>query len=264
MRELLGLDVAGEPGRFTVVPEGVDLTVSAAAAAELDRTGEPGAALAELDALVAGLPEDRRNLPLVVSVGRLHRVKGMATLVEAWAGDAELAQRANLLVVGGDLVDPSPDEREQLDRIADVLARFPEAAAGLLLPGHRPNDVVAVWLAAARAGRAGGNAPDGIYVCSSLKEEFGLALLEALASGLVVVGPATFIDDGVTGVLVDTRRPAEVARAMRAAFGLATAPGQAERMSRAIERVGADFTVQAMADRLSAIYAGAVRAAGCS
>ena len=269
MRELLGLDVAGEPNRFTVVPEGIDLRVGAAAAAELERPGTPLPALAELDALVAALPEHRRRLPLVISVGRLHRVKGMATLVEAWAGDAELADRCNLLIVGGDLVDPSPDEREQLDLIAEVLTRFPAAAAGLLMPGHRPNDVVAVWLAAARAGRAGGNGPAGVYVCSSLKEEFGLALLEALASGLVVVGPAaggpaTYIDDGVTGVLVDTRRPDEVTRAIRAAFDLATAPGQAERINRAVERVRADFTVQAMADRLSAIYAGAARTAGRS
>jgi glycosyltransferase involved in cell wall biosynthesis len=269
MRELLGLDVAAQPGRFTVVPEGVDLRVSAAAAAELERPGTPGPALAELDALVAALPEHRRRLPLVISVGRLHRVKGMATLVEAWAGDADLSERCNLLIVGGDLADPSPDEREQLDLIAEVLTRFPAAAAGLLMPGHRPNDVVAVWLAAARTGRAGGIGPDGVYVCSSLKEEFGLALLEALASGLVVVGPAaggpaTYIDDGVTGVLVDTRRPDEVAGAMRAAFDLATAPGQDERMDRALERVSADFTVQAMADRLSGIYAGAARTAGRS
>ena len=266
MRELLGLDVAARPDRFTVVPEGVDLRVTAAAAAELERPGTPGPALAELDALVAALPEHRRRLPLVISVGRLHRVKGMATLVEAWAGDTELASRCNLLIVGGDLDDPSQDEREQLDLIAEVLTRFPAAAAGLLMPGHRPNDVVAVWLAVARAGRAGGIGAGGVYVCSSLKEEFGLALLEALASGLVVVGPAaggpaTYVDDGVTGVLVDSRRPDNVARAIRAAFGLATAPGQAERVDRAVERVRADFTVQAMADRLSAIYAGAARTA---
>jgi glycosyltransferase involved in cell wall biosynthesis len=267
MRELLGLDVAGQPSRFTVVPEGIDLRVTAAAAAELEQSGTTGPALAELDALVAALPEHRRRLPLVVSVGRLHRVKGMATLVEAWAGDAVLAERSNLLIVGGDLADPSPDEREQLDLIAEVLTRFPAAAAGLVMPGHRPNDVVAVWLAAAQAGRAGGNGSAGVYVCSSLKEEFGLALVEALASGLVVVGPsaggpATYIDDGVTGVLADTRRPDEVARAIRAAFDLATAPGQAERMNRALELIGADFTVQAMADRLSTIYAGVARTAG--
>jgi glycosyltransferase involved in cell wall biosynthesis len=267
MRALLGLDVTREPSRFTVVPEGVDLRVSAAAAAELEHPGAPGPGLAELDALVAALPEHRRRLPLVISVGRLHRVKGMATLVEAWAGDAELAGRCNLLIVGGDLEDPSPDEREQLDLIAEVLTRSPAAAAGLLMPGHRPHDVVAVWLAATRAGRADGNGPDGVYVCSSLKEEFGLALVEALASGLVVVGPAaggpaTYIEDGVTGVLVDTRWPDEVARAMRAAFDLATAPGQEERINRATQRVRAEFTVQAMAVRLSAIYAGAARTAG--
>jgi hypothetical protein len=51
---------------------------------------------------------------------------------------------------------------------------------------------------------------------------------------------------------------------MRAAFGLATAPGQGERITRALERVSADFTVQAMADRLSAIYTGAARTAGRS
>lgn len=269
MRELLGLDVAGQPDRFTVVPEGIDLGVSTAAAAELERPGAPGPALAELDALVAALPEHRRRLPLAVSVGRLHRVKGMATLVEAWAGDPDLAGRCNLLVVGGDLADPSQDEREQLDRIEDVLARFPGASEGLLMPGHRPNDVVAVWLAAVREGRPGGIGAAGVYVCSSLKEEFGLALLEALASGLVVVGPAaggpaTYIDDGVTGVLVDTRRPDEVARAIRAAFDLATAPDQAARTSRARDRIEADFTVQAMADRLSTIYTGAVRTAARS
>lgn len=266
MRELLGLDVDGHPDRFTVVPEGIDLGVSAAAVADVERSGAPGPALAELDALVAALPEHRRQLPLAISVGRLHRVKGMATLVEAWASDAALSERCNLLIVGGDLDDPSSDEREQLDLIADVLARFPAAAEGLMMPGHRPNDVVAVWLAAARMGRAGGPAPSGVYVCSSLKEEFGLALLEALASGLVVVGPAaggpaTYIDEGVTGLLVETRRPVAVARGMQAALDLAAAPGQSERIDRALERVRADFTVQAMADRLSAIYVRAARTA---
>jgi len=47
-------------------------------------------------------------------------------------------------------------------------------------------------------------------------------------------------------------------------FGLATAPGQAERRRRALERIGDDFTVQAMAARLSVIYAGAARTAGRS
>jgi glycosyltransferase involved in cell wall biosynthesis len=185
----------------------------------------------------------------------------MATLVAAWAGDPDLRDRCNLLIVGGDLAGPSPDEREQLDLIGGVLARHPGAADGLLLSGHRPNDVVARWLAVARAGRAPLAGPGGVYVCASLKEEFGLALLEALAAGLVVVGPdaggpATYIEDGVTGLLTDTGRPAAVARAVRGALDLATAPDRAARARRAQRLVREDFTVRSMATALSGIYAG--------
>ena len=158
-------------------------------------------------------------LPLIVSVGRLHRVKGVATLVQAWAGGG-LRDRANLLVVGGDLEHPSADEREQLDLIDAVVPAAGRAAAGLLLPGHRPNDVVARWVAAARTGLPGRSAPRGIYVCASLKEEFGIALLEAMASGLVVVapdggGPATYVDEGDTGFLTATWHADRLARGDR-------------------------------------------------
>lgn len=243
LRDLLGVDVPAEPERFTVVPEGIDLDVIAKAAADV-AAGRPD----ELEELVRALPEDRRGLPLAVSVGRLHRVKGMATLVQAWADDPDLRDRCNLLIVGGDLADPSPDERGQLDLIAAAAGDRP----GLLLPGHRPNDVVARWLAIAQAG-------GGIYVCASLKEEFGLALVEALAAGLVVVGPdaggpVTYIEPGVTGLLADTSRPADVAAAVRAALDLAAQPS-AERIARARRRIADGLTVQAMATSLSRIYA---------
>ena len=65
--------------------------------------------------LVAALPAHRRGLPIALSVGRLHRVKGMATVVEAWAADPALRDRCNLLIVGGDLDHPSADEQGQLD-----------------------------------------------------------------------------------------------------------------------------------------------------
>ena len=138
---------------------------------------------------MAALPAARHGLPLAVSVGRLHRVKGMATVVEAWAANPALRERCNLLIVGGDLAQPSVDERGQLAAIAAVIAENPSAADGLILPGHRPNDVVARWMAAAHLGLGGLVAPGGVYVCGSLKEEFGLALIEALAAGLVVVAP---------------------------------------------------------------------------
>jgi glycosyltransferase involved in cell wall biosynthesis len=218
-------------------------------------------ALAELESLVAALPATRQGLPIALSVGRLHRVKGMATVVEAWAADPALRARCNLLIVGGDLAQPSADEQGQLAAIAAVIAENPSAAAGLILPGHRPNDVVARWMAAGQLGLGGLVAPGGVYVCGSLKEEFGLALIEALAAGLVVVapdggGPATYIDHGVTGFLVDTRSPLAVGTGMTAAFDLVGAPGDADRIALARDLVADRFTIEAMAGTLASVYAG--------
>ena len=263
MRELVGIDITAHPERHTVVPEGVDLGVvdRAVAEAEAHAAGAaPSDALAELRALVEALPVERRPLPLIVSVGRLHRVKGMATLVQAWAA-GDLRHRANLLVIGGDLDDPSADEREQLELIDAVVPAAARTTTGLLLPGHRPNDVVARWVAAARAGLPGLSAPRGIYVCASLKEEFGIALLEAMASGLLVVapdggGPATYVDDGDTGVLTATWHPERLATAIGAALEASAAEtdaGRADRSHRLVER---SFTIQRMAQMLGDVYAG--------
>ena len=200
MRRLVGIDLTAHAERHTIVPEGVDLATIDRAIAEASahaQGGEPGAALSELRDLVGSLPPERRDLPLIVSVGRLHRVKGMATLVEAWAREP-LARRANLLVIGGDVDRPSLDEREQLDLIEAIVPEAERARSGLLLPGHRANDVAARWIAAARFGLPGLSAPGGVYACASIKEEFGIALLEAMATGLFVVatdggGPATYV-----------------------------------------------------------------------
>ena len=247
------------PGGYSVVPEGIDIAVAARALDDVRSGAHP--ALAELAELVGALPEHRRGLPLAVSVGRLHRVKGMATVAEAWASDPTLPQRCNLLIIGGDLAAPSVDEREQLDLIGGVVERHPAANGGLLLPGHRPNDVVARWMAAAHLGLPGVIAPGGAYVCGSLKEEFGLALIEAMAIGLPVVapdhgGPATYIEDGVTGFLVDTRSPRAVADGLACALELTGRPGAAQRAAQAREMVHERFTLTVMARTLTGVYAG--------
>ncbi|HEY8307535.1 MAG TPA: glycosyltransferase [Lapillicoccus sp.] len=266
LRDLLGVDVERERGRVTVVPEGIDPVPLDRAAREVPAAAQGGYASAatldaldDLDDLLITLPPDRRGLPLALTVGRLHPVKGMATLVQAWTGHPELAERCNLLVIGGDLRNPSPDEREQLSRIDAAVARTDGPRVGLLLAGHRPNATVATWLAAARFGRPDLCGPGGVYVSASLKEEFGIAILEAMASGLVVVapwegGPATYVEDGVTGVLADTRSPAALAAAVAAAFDRAAAPGARRRAAGAQRLVRERFSVHTMAAALAAIY----------
>lgn len=261
MRELVGIDITAHPERHTIVPEGIDLQVLDRAVGEAadHAAGQlPTPPLEELRELLSALPPARRELPLLVSVGRFHRVKGMATIVEAWA-NGPLADRANLLLVGGDLVAPSTDEREQLDLIARIVLKAERAAAGLLLPGHRPNDTVARWVAAVRFGVPGFAAPRGVYVCGSLKEEFGIALLEAMGSGLLVVapdsgGPATYVQQGVTGFLAPTWDVRLLASAMAEALDAAAAESSFDRAALSRRTVERSFTIQAMARSLASVY----------
>jgi glycosyltransferase involved in cell wall biosynthesis len=277
MRQLVGIDITAHPERHTIVAEGVDLDVvdRSVTAARAHADGTPAVpAIAELRSLVQALAPERRALPIVVTVGRLHRVKGMATLVETWAR-GPLRDRANLLVIGGDLEQPSLDEREQLARIDVAVPEAERAAAGLILAGHQPNDVAALWLAAVRFGMPQLTSPGGIYVCASLKEEFGIALLEAMATGLMVVapdggGPATYVEDGVTGVLTQTWDADQLESAIGSALD-AAARGEGTRPEVAHEMVRSSFTIQAMAAALGPVYRGVaaeeaelIRAAGAT
>jgi glycosyltransferase involved in cell wall biosynthesis len=116
--------------------------------------------------------------------------------------------------------------------------------------GHvRPDQICDLLLQAAEH--------EGIYVCASDKEEFGLAIVEALAAGLVVVapqrgGPRTYIDHGRNGVLCDTSSSEAVAAAIEHADVL-----RADRHRRHSSRahVRAEMSVDAMAEQLAAIYA---------
>ena len=265
---LVGVDVSSQPQRVRVVGEGIDVVSLERVAREVRGEAPRGpvttAALVELDDLLSTLPADRRSLPLALSVGRLAPVKGMATLASAWLADPALRRRCNLLVVGGNLDDPSPEEAGELARIRDLVSADPSGGEGLLLAGHRPNSTTTTWLAAAREGRAGAAAPGGVYVCASLKEEFGIAILEAMTVGLVVVaphagGPATYVDDGVTGVLADTADEQVLAAATGRALDLAASPWARLRGHRARVALRKRFGIDSVAGALCEVY-GAVAA----
>ena len=270
IRNLVGIDLTAERHRFTVVPEGIDVTHIQRSVAVRDvAAGESGVpaeasmsrALTDLLARVAELPPSRHGLPLVLSVGRLNELKGMARLVEAFASDAALRARATLVIVGGNLDDPSSVEAEELARISRAAAAAPGVMNAIVLLGHRPNGEIADLLGAARHGAGALIGGGGAYACASRKEEFGLAIVEALAAGLPVVaplvgGPATYVEDGTTGYLVDTTDTAALARGVAAAVGLSDRPGRAAYAADAIAR---RYDISEMARILTAVYR---RAAG--
>jgi glycosyltransferase involved in cell wall biosynthesis len=272
LRGLLGIDIAADPGRYHVVPEGIDLAQVRVAQAEVARArpGTVAAAQAVVPAVTRSAPAVVRDLaerirdlgpgrsflPLVVSVGRLAEIKGMSRIVEAFAADPGLRRRANLVIVGGSLDDPTPEERAEIDRIEAILADHPALAESLILLGHRPHDDVLRVMAVADRGFDVAVAPGGAYVCGSRKEEFGLAIVEAMAVGLAVVaphvgGPASYVEDGVTGLLVDTMDSAAIGAGVHGALDLAALPGRRERAQRLVED---RFTIGTMSDALARMY----------
>ena len=98
-----------------------------------------------------------------------------------------------------------------------------------------------------------------MYVSATLKEEFGIAIIEAMASGLVVVapaggGPATYVEDGLTGVLVDTTRRGCPRRRRQVALDLAVDPASHRPRRRARAVLRERFGIDAMATALDGVY----------
>jgi glycosyltransferase involved in cell wall biosynthesis len=249
LARLLGRDEL--EGRSTVVPEGVHATTVLAASKSVTTRPmtELGPAVDDLARALARLPSERRRLPLVISVGRLHPAKRMAEVARAWW--QTLAASTNLVIVGGDLSDPSPVERAVLGAIDAVATE----SDGLIVLGRQAHGDVARLLEVA-AGHAAAPLPCGVYVAGARKEEFGLAIVEALAAGLPVVapaagGPATYVRDGVDGVLVHEASVEALGDAMRRALDLAPVAGRA---AAATARVLDELTIERMAATLGGVY----------
>jgi phosphatidylinositol alpha-1,6-mannosyltransferase len=184
------------------------------------------------------------SAPVCVCVSRLVPRKGQDRLIEAWPRVVARVPEARLLLVGG-----GPYER----RLRRLAAASPVAdrihltgeVAGEELPAHyAAGDVFAMpcrtrWL--------------GLDL-----EALGVVFLEAAATGLPVVagrsgGAPETVSEGVTGTVVDGRRPGPVGEAMA---GLLADPARARAMGAAgRRRVEAEFSWEAVVARLQQLLA---------
>lgn len=115
---------------------------------------------------------------LFLTVGGIEPRKNSGALVEALGRLRDrLARPPRLAVVGGhSFQDHSLYREKVLARAAELGLRVGAAAGDLLMPGTVPDPELPAWYHAADA-----------FVFPSVKEGWGLALLEALAAGLPVV-----------------------------------------------------------------------------
>jgi glycosyltransferase involved in cell wall biosynthesis len=193
---LLGLDA----DRLVVLPNGFDPSVFVRR--DVDRASLFRDALVEaprgwFPGYQAGSVSYRREdlSPLVdgvvvLTVSRFTAVKRLPLLVEAFARARDRARTpAGLVIVGG-----HPGEWEG-EHPADTIARL--GVRGVFLAGWRDHVEVSAFLSAA-----------DVFALASVREQFGLVLVEAMACEMPAVavdrfGPGEIVADGETGWLVE-------------------------------------------------------------
>ncbi|WP_107475469.1 glycosyltransferase family 4 protein [Streptomyces sp. Sge12] len=207
--------------------------------------------------LPSALDPAARGLPLLLTVGRLHPLKQQHVLVRAWI-ESGLHLRSTLVVVGGsartEVRDPA--ERHVRSAIAGLIDEHPDAAARLALVPAMPNQQVRCLERALAAGP--GTSGRAHYVCPSAKEEFGIAVLEAMDAGLPVAGTGRggiphYVQDAVNGILLDTSSSKALAEGLERLLELDPVVVDAM-VRRARATVRARYSIDAAASAFASVY----------
>lgn len=203
-----------------VVPNGIEL-------AEFQAAGRTGAFRAAHLQGFAGR--------IILFLGRIHHKKGLDLLIPAFAR-ARLDN--TLLVIIG------PGEEEQLRELRALSA------------SHRIDGQVRVLPMLRGAERVAALADADVFALTSRQENFGIAVVEALAAGLpVIVSDQVNIADQISAAGVGVSVPLEVdaiAAALRAVVGAEAPAGFSAERARAF--VAAHYDWEAIAARWSTVY----------
>lgn len=143
--------------------------------------------------------------PIILNVGRLAVLKGQMELLKAWA-NSKLSETHNLLIIGGDLERPSKEEEMVMEFFEDFVQKHPEFKDRFIHTGAMSN--LDIRSLERNIIKKDFDDPH-IYLCSSVKEEFGIAILEAMSIGFLTLGPIkggvkSYMKNGENGFLIDT------------------------------------------------------------
>lgn len=260
-------DPVKDVGRYVVIPPGVNTRVF-----KLEGDSAEDKRIEDLikESLARDVESGRRALPWVLAASRLERKKNHIGLIRAFAESQELQKRANLAIMIQGVDEPFKDsasyakeERELVEALVKAINEGGLRGKVVTLNLRNQSDIAAAYRATARA--------KGVFALTASYEPFGLAPLEAAASGVPVVvtnkgGPCesfqepSCLDTSATspkryGVLVNPDDPSEIARGLLEPL---SSPEAWRTFSQAgLDRVRTTYTWQSTADR----YLGAIRSA---
>ncbi len=157
--------------------------------------------------------------PMILALSRADARKNIATLVHAYGNDAELQERANLVVVMGnrdDLNELETGARDVLTELLQLIDRYDLYGRVAYPKHHASDDVPVLYRLATLSG--------GVFVNPALTEPFGLTLIEAAACGLPIIatedgGPRDIIKNCENGLLIDPLEPEGIAQAIKDVIG---------------------------------------------
>lgn len=163
-------------------------------------------------ALGFSIAPSNRNQPIMLNIGRLNEQKGQRQLLKAW-GDSRLCQDYNLLIIGGSRQDEHVEEAVMKTYFREYMTSRPELAGRFAHVEALPN--VAVRSIERTIMLHEPTHMPNVYLCSSVKEEFGISILEAMSEGFLVFAPIkggvrTYIIDSKNGFLIDTSDAATI------------------------------------------------------
>ncbi|MGM0594349.1 MAG: sucrose synthase [Pseudomonadota bacterium] len=221
----------------------------------------------ELGNLIFGGPrQDARgqlqqpDKPIIFTMARLDRIKNITGLVEWYARDDALREKANLVVVAGYIDAGQSQDQEEQAQIARMHQLFEQFG----LDGQVR--WLGVQLDKPLAGELYRYIADrrGVFVQPALFEAFGLTVIEAMTCGLPTFathygGPLEIIEHGTSGFHIDPNHGEEVSRSLVEFFARCEQESDYwQRMSQAAtERIQARYTWERYASRmmtLSRIY----------
>ncbi len=178
----------------------------------------------------ASLPVQKGDL-VITCIAELHKRKGQKYLLQAFKKLQAEFPTLHLVLVG-----TGPTEKELKEKYGDI--------PNVHFLGWR-EDVPQILRAS------------DIFVLPSLREAFGLVILEAMASGVIAVaadngGAKDIIEHGKSGYLVP---PANSERLIEVIRIILTNPDQKRDIEKsALERVKTHFTADVMAEKTAEVY----------
>jgi len=212
--------------KIEIIPNGIDLTEYS-------------------DLPLRGSFKEKYNIPLetplILYLGRIHKIKGINILVKAFAKVIEKVDNVKLVIVG-------PDDG-YLEEI-QVLINNLEIEKNILITGPLyGKEKLEAYVDA------------DVYVLPSIYETFPMSVLEAYSCGKPVIasrvgGLKDLVIDGVTGLLFESENNEQLVESL---LSILNNNARAEKMgAKGIEFVEENFTIEKVVDRLEDIYTEAV------